>query len=161
MALGEGRANLLIQRTFSKGWGLAGLRVGYAVGEATLIDAIRRARPPFSVNALALAAVSATLTCTQWHDATVARIIAERTLLQSTLEKLGVNYFPSEANFVTRALSFPGMRDALSPHGLSVRDGADLGLAGWIRITIGWARQMATLRDVLRKYVAATAPKSR
>jgi histidinol-phosphate aminotransferase len=161
LTLGDGRANVLIQRTFSKDWGLAGLRVGYAIGDAPLIDALRRARPPFSVNALALAAVSAALECNDWRDAMVARIIAERALLESTLEELGVDFFPSEANFVTCALSFSGLRDALSPQGLSVRDGSDLGLPGWTRITVGWAPQMATLRDVLRQYVATTAPESR
>ncbi len=158
LALAESRANLLIQRTFSKDWALAGLRVGYAVGDAALIDALRRARPPFSVNALALVAVSAALESTEWRDAMVARIIAERALLQSTLMELGVEYFPSRANFVTCALAFEGVRDALLPEGLSVRDGADLGLPGWTRITIGWAPQMATLRHVLRGLVATAAP---
>jgi histidinol-phosphate aminotransferase len=161
LALGDGRANVLIQRTFSKDWGLAGLRLGYAIGDAALIDALRRARPPFSVNALALAAVSAALECNDWRDAMVARIIAERELLESTLEELGVDFFSSEANFVTCALTFPGFRDALSPQGLSVRDGADLGLPGWTRITVGWAPQMATLRDVLRRYVATIARENR
>jgi histidinol-phosphate aminotransferase len=161
LALANDRANVLIQRTFSKDWGLAGLRVGYAVGDATLIDALRRARPPFSVNALALAAVSAALTCKQWHDDVVARIITERTLLESTLRELGVDYYPSEANFVTCRLAFPGVRDALSAEGLSVRDGADLGLPDWTRITVGWAPQMATLRDALRRYVTSMTPESR
>jgi histidinol-phosphate aminotransferase len=155
LKLSEGRPNLLVQRTFSKDWGLAGLRVGYAVGDATLIGALRRARPPFSVNALALAAVSAVLSCEEWRASVVDHVVKERTLLESTLEELGVAFFPSEANFVTCALSFPDLRDALTSEGLSVRDGADLGLPGWTRITVGWAPQMAALRDVLRHHVAA------
>lgn len=155
LKLSEGRPNLLVQRTFSKDWGLAGLRVGYAVGDATLIGALRRARPPFSVNALALAAVSAVLGCEEWRASVVARIVEERAMLESTLEELGVPFFPSEANFVTCALSFPDLRDALASEGLSVRDGADLGLPGWTRITVGWAPQMAALRDLLRHHVNA------
>jgi histidinol-phosphate aminotransferase len=155
LKLSEGRPNLLVQRTFSKDWGLAGLRVGYAVGDPQLIGALRRARPPFSVNALALAAVSAAIDCGEWRASAVSRIVFERTLLARTLEDLGVPFFPSEANFVTCALPFPDLRDALAPEGLSVRDGADLGLTGWTRITVGWAPQMAALRDVLRHYVKA------
>ena len=66
-----------------------------------------------------------------------------------------MDYFPSEANFVTGRFLSPALRDALSPEGLSVRDGADLGLTGWTRITVGWAPQIATLRDVLRQYVGS------
>ncbi|HEY5092240.1 MAG TPA: histidinol-phosphate transaminase [Acidimicrobiales bacterium] len=153
LKLSASRPNLLVQRTFSKDWGLAGLRVGYAVGDATLIGAIRRARPPFSVNALALAAVSAALRCDEWHASIVSRIVEERALLESTLKELGVTFFPSEANFVTCALSFADLRDALASEGLSVRDGADLGLPGWTRITVGWAPQMAAVRSVLRQHV--------
>jgi histidinol-phosphate aminotransferase len=87
--LTESRPNLLIQRTFSKDWGLAGVRVGYAVGDATLIAAIRRARPPFSVNALALAAVSAVVNSEDWRATIVSRIVEERALLESTLEERG------------------------------------------------------------------------
>ena len=156
LRMSESRPNLLVQRTFSKDWGLAGLRVGYAVGDVSLIGALRRARPPFSVNSLALAAVSAAIECEDWRTALVSRIVNERALLQSTLDELGVTYFPSQANFVTCALAFPALRDALTAEGLSVRDGADLGLPGWTRITVGWAPQMAALRDVLRRHVETT-----
>ncbi|HEV3188091.1 MAG TPA: histidinol-phosphate transaminase [Acidimicrobiales bacterium] len=158
LKLSESRPNLLVQRTFSKDWGLAGLRVGYAVGDPVLISAIRRARPPFSVNALAIAAVSAILRCDEWRASIVSRIVEERELLESTLDELGVTFFPSEANFVTCALPFAELRDALASDGLSIRDGADLGLPGWTRITVGWAPQMAALRDVLRHMSNANLP---
>jgi histidinol-phosphate aminotransferase len=161
LMLNEGRPNLLVQRTFSKDWGLAGLRVGYAFGDAPLIGALRRARPPFSVNTLALAAVSAVIGCDDWRASLVSRIVNERALLESTLEELGVAFFPSEANFVTCALPFPDLRDALAAEGLAVRNGADLGLPGWTRITVGWAPQMAALRDVLRRNVAMWGPEQR
>jgi histidinol-phosphate aminotransferase len=154
LTMNEVRPNLLVQRTFSKDWGLAGLRIGYAFGDAPLIGALRRARPPFSVNAMALAAVSAAIGCDEWRASLVSRIVNERALLESTLEELGVAFFPSEANFVTCALPFLALRDALAAEGLAVRNGADLGLPGWTRITIGWAPQMAALRDVLRRNVA-------
>lgn len=156
LRISESRPNLLVQRTFSKDWGLAGLRVGYAVGDVPLIGALRRARPPFSVNSLALAAVTAAMDCEDWRTTLVSRIVNERALLESTLDELGVTYFPSQANFVTCALAFPALRDALTAEGLSVRDGADLGLPGWTRITVGWAPQMAALRDVLRRHVETT-----
>lgn len=82
-------------------------------------------------------------------------IIEERAILESALKEFGITYFPSEANFVTCALLSGPLRDALAPEGLSVRDGAGLGLPGWTRITIGWAPQMAVFRDVLCHHVEA------
>ena len=80
---------------------------------------------------------------------TVDRVRHERSLLEQALGRLGAEYFPSQANFVTTKLDLDTVSPALAAEGLVVRSGADLGLPGWARISIGWAPQMAVLRRVL------------
>jgi histidinol-phosphate aminotransferase len=76
----------------------------------------------------------------------------ERERLQATLAELGVEYYPSQANFVTFQPRDPvRIHDALRAGGLAVRDGADLGLTGWLRVSIGAPPEMALLRRILRE----------
>lgn len=150
LALLAGHRNLLIQRTLSKDWALAGLRVGYAIGAEAVIEALARIRAPFSVNSAALAATSAALDSPGWHEMSVARVRQERSRLEAELAELGIPYYPSQANFVTVRLAHRAIAAALREAGLTVRAGEDLGLPGWVRISVGWAPQMAILRDVLR-----------
>jgi histidinol-phosphate aminotransferase len=145
--------NLIVQRTLSKDWALAGLRVGYGLGPAAIMAALARARSPFSVNTMALAAIEAAAEAPAWRAMAVARIRQERARLEAELTRLGVEYFPSQANFVTARLDPDLAAPALARSGLVVRSGADLGLPGWIRISLGWAPQMAQLRGVLRRLV--------
>jgi histidinol-phosphate aminotransferase len=156
--------NLLVQRTLSKDFALAGLRVGYGLASAPLVEALSRARPPFSVNVVALAAVVAAVghegpvpneANDAWRAMSVDRVRQERGSLEHTLGRLGVDYFPSQANFVTTKLDLDMLSPALAATGTVVRSGADLGLPGWARITIGWAPQMAVLRSVLYSRLGA------
>jgi histidinol-phosphate aminotransferase len=146
--------NLLVQRTLSKDFALAGLRVGYGLASAPLVEALSRARPPFSVNVLALAAIEAAVASEPWRAMTVDRVRHERGLLEQALGRLGAEYFPSQANFVTTKLDLVTISPALAAEGTVVRSGADLGLPGWARISIGWAPQMAVLRRVLYSKLA-------
>jgi histidinol-phosphate/aromatic aminotransferase/cobyric acid decarboxylase-like protein len=145
-----------VQRTLSKDWALAGLRAGYALGDPELIASLARARPPFSVNALALAAVEAGVGSQAWRAMVVARVREQRSILQAELVRLGVEHFPSQANFVTARLGPDAVAGALAGSGLVVRSGVDLGLPGWVRISIGWAPQMAVLRRALRTLAPGT-----
>jgi histidinol-phosphate aminotransferase len=147
--------NLLVQRTLSKDWALAGLRAGYGLGPTSLITALARVRPPFSVNAMALAAIEAAAGAPAWRAMAVARVREERARLEAELTRLGVEHFPSQANFVTVRLDPQLVAPALAGCGLVVRSGDDLGLPGWVRISVGWAPQMAQLRAVLRTLVRA------
>ena len=147
--------NLVVQRTLSKDWALAGLRVGYALASEGLISALRRARPPFSVNSVALTALHAGLGQEAWRGMAVDRVRHERTRLERELQRLGISYFPSQASFVTARIDHARMAPALAASGIAVRPGEDLGLPGWVRISIGWAPQMALLRQVLRRVAAA------
>jgi histidinol-phosphate aminotransferase len=149
--------NLLVQRTLSKDFALAGLRVGYGFASAPLVQALTRARPPFSVNVLALAAIEAGVASEAWRAMSVDRVRHERDRLEQALGRLGVEYFPSQANFVTARLDLAALTPALAAAGTVVRSGADLGLPGWARISIGWAPQMAVLRGVLGARFGRTA----
>jgi histidinol-phosphate aminotransferase len=146
--------NLLVQRTFSKDAGLAGLRIGYAIGSPVVAEALSRVRAPFSVSSVALAAIEAALADPAWQEMTVARVRAERARLETHLELLGVEYYPSSANFVTARLDHARLAEDLERAGLSVRPGEDLGISGWVRMSIGWAPTMARLRTVLSEVVS-------
>ena len=143
--------NLLIQRTLSKDWALAGLRIGYAIASEPVAGALRRARAPFSVNSLALVALEAAVHEEAWRQMSVAQIRRERSLLEAELDRLGIPYYPSQANFVTARLDSTTAVPALQATGLVVRPGENLGVPGWVRISIGWAPQMAILREVLQR----------
>ncbi len=155
-----GHPNLVVQRTLSKDWALAGLRAGYLLAAPELIASLACARPPFSVNALALAAIEGSAEATAWRAMTVARIREQRSVLEAELRRLGVDYFASQANFVTARLDPRAVARALAGSGLVVRSGDDLGMPGWVRISIGWAPQMAVLRRVLRRLVPGQGPGS-
>jgi len=149
--------NLVVQRTLSKDWALAGLRAGYALADPELIALLARARPPFSVNALALAAIEGSCgpASAAWRAMTTARVRGQRAVLQAELARLGIEHFASQANFVTARLEPGVVAGALAGSGLVVRPGHDLGMPGWVRISIGWAPQMAVLRAALRRLAPA------
>lgn len=149
--------NLLVQRTLSKDWALAGLRTGYGLASRPLVQLLSRARPPFSVNSLALAAIEAGVASEQWRAMSVARVRQERARLEDALTTLEIEHFPSQANFVTARLDLDVLGPALAAGGTVVRSGADLGLPGWARISIGWAPQMAVLRSTLYSRLGAGA----
>lgn len=97
-----GMERVLVLRTFSKAWGLAGLRVGYGVGSRTLVDAVVRSRGPYKVNALAeLAATTAVLEDAEWMRRAAAEAVEARTALDALVRgRRGVRAWPSEGNFV-------------------------------------------------------------
>src|SRR5262249_32242292 len=139
--------NLLVQRTFSKSHALAGLRLGYGLGSPEVIAAIAGIRPPFSVNVAAVAAGEAALASPGWRDYSVELVVRERERLHETLSELGIEHFRSQANFATVHVDDPArFSAAMGDAGLTVRDGADLGFPGWIRISIGAPPEMATVR---------------
>lgn len=161
LALLASHSNLVIQRTLSKDWALAGLRAGYAIADAELVEWLMRARPPFSMNSLALAAIEAGRDGEGWRAMTVARAREQRSLLEEELTRLSIEYFPSQANFVTARLDARVVAPALENSGLVVRAGEDLGMPGWVRISVGWAPRMAELRTVLRTLVGSANSEKR
>jgi len=150
----EGR-NVIVLRTFSKAYGLAGLRVGYGIGPAEAIDLINRPRLAFNVNLLAQAAAVAALGDAE-HIAASRRCNREgKAFLYRELDRLGLGYYPSEANFIfiNVGLDSGEVFRRLLRRGVIVRPGDIFGCPGWQRVTIGTRPQnerfIAALAEVL------------
>jgi histidinol-phosphate aminotransferase len=148
--------NLLISRTFSKAFGLAGLRVGYGIAQAELSDLLNRVRQPFNVNSAAQAAAVAALA----DDAFVARSyeLNLRGMLQLTegLRALGLEYEPSYGNFVLIKVGAAGrVYEELLKRGVIVRPVANYQLPEWLRVTVGLPEENQRFLDALPAALAA------
>ncbi len=136
--LAVARDNVIVTRTFSKVYGLAGLRVGYAVGQPDTLAQLRRAQVPFSVNSAAQAGALAALA----HSDRLAERVSENDVARRQLEEglalRGLDYVPSQTNFVLmRPASDPeGLGDALLHLGVIVRP-----MGPFIRVTVGTAEE--------------------
>lgn len=149
--------NLVVTRTFSKAYGLAGLRVGYAVSHPDVADILNRIRQPFNVSVPALAAAAAALDDREHLDATVALNRAGIERLRAGLAELGITAPPSAGNFVLADLGRPvGPVDhRLLREGVIVRPLANYGLPNHLRITTGTAAQNERLLAAMAVAVAA------
>ncbi len=130
---------VLILRTFSKIYGLAGLRIGYGIGPAPLVALLHRAREPFNTNSLAQAAAAAALRDEQHVASTRAITEAGRKFLAEQCRSLGLSVVPSVANFLLVDVGRPGpaTADALLRHGVIVRPMAGYGFPTHLRISVG------------------------
>ena len=129
---------LLVLRTFSKIAGLAGLRVGYAIGTAETIDRLNRVRAPYNVNRLGQIAGLVAVEDREHRKKTRHLVIEERAFLMRELAKRGYLFPPSQANFLLVKVSdAPKAAEALATAGILVRDGAAVGFPGHLRISIG------------------------
>ena len=148
--------NLFIARTFSKAYGLAGLRLGVLIGAADQVEFLRRFCSPFNVNAVALACLAAALQDQAFVSDYVAQIKMERARLISVCRDFGLKVWPSYTNFVLvrvgdRHREFVA---ALAQQRVSVRDvSGNPGCDGYVRITIGTTSQMDTVLVAFRKAV--------
>lgn len=146
--------NLVVARTFSKAYGLAGLRLGVLVGPVELMQWIRRVLSPYSVNSLALACLPPALNDTGYLEWYVGEVLAARAEFEAALDAAGVRRWPSRANFVlveigARHREFVRL---MSAGGVLVRDrSSDPGCDGCVRITIGTREQMRNAILVLRE----------
>jgi histidinol-phosphate aminotransferase len=158
LMLRELHPNLVVLRTFSKAYGLAALRAGYAVGPAWLLRDLERVRVPFNVNGVAQVAALAALD----DHALVARVVAhnreQRALLQSELALLGLHVAPSQANFLCVELPAGTRLDASAAYDALLRKGVIVrpigGLPRHLRISIGLADENARLISALRDVLA-------
>jgi histidinol-phosphate aminotransferase len=132
--------NLVVLRTFSKVYGLCGLRAGYALGSEDFRLAVDRVRQPFSVNALAQAAAAEAMNHVDEVERRVEQTAIERMHVESRLQDHGLETTDSQANFSWVSV---GERDedevvrGLAERGVIVRAGGALGQAGWMRVTYG------------------------
>jgi histidinol-phosphate aminotransferase len=132
--------NLILLRTFSKVYGLCGLRVGYALGSEEFRLAVDRVRQPFSVNALALTAATEALNHVDEVERRVEQTAIERIHLESELEERRLETTDSQANFSWVSLGDRDedeIVDGLAKQGVIVRAGRALGQGGWMRVTYG------------------------
>jgi histidinol-phosphate aminotransferase len=150
------RPNVVVLRTFSKIYGLAGLRIGYAVSPAAIADVLARVRQPFNVNAVAQAAALAALD----DDAHVARsralVLDARRRWARALDELGAAWVPSQANFVlVRVGRGADATRKMLERGVIVRPMDGYGMPEMIRITFGTPEEdercLAALREVVRE----------
>lgn len=137
--------NLMLARTFSKAYGLAGLRLGLLAGSRESMEWVRRVLSPYSVNSLALACLPAALEDEEYLRWYVDEVRCARQEFEAAMSEAGVTYWPSQANFV---LTDIGARhrefvSAMHRKGILVRDrSADPGCDGCVRVTIGTREQM-------------------
>jgi histidinol-phosphate aminotransferase len=155
--LREGRRNIVILRTFSKVYGLAGVRIGYGFGHLDTIAPLRKIKPAFNVNVLAQAAGVAALTDTEFVEQSVAVNRAGRHALYRGFDRLGLEYAESHTNFVLVRIGPTAERiqQALLRRGIIVRPCAGYDLPEFLRISIGTAEQNERLIAALEELLEA------
>ena len=147
--------NLLVSRTMSKAYGLAGLRVGFGIAQPSVTDLLNRIRQPFNVNSLAQAAAIAALDDTAFLQKSAELNAAGYAQLTAAFAELDLEYVPSFGNFVlVRVGSDDGagarVNLALLRQGVIVRPVANYGLPQWLRISIGLPEENAAFIDALK-----------
>lgn len=156
-ALAERREypNIFVARTFSKAYGLAGLRVGALIGDVDQMAALRRLSSPYNVNQIALTCLPVALEDREFVHNYVSEVLKSRSRLQEALQAAGVPYWLSEANFVLMRVGATAdearkFTDRMRTHGILVRDrSADYGCEGCVRITLGPKKHADKLLDAL------------
>ncbi|MBL36975.1 MAG: histidinol-phosphate transaminase [Xanthomonadales bacterium] len=143
--------NLVVTRTFSKAYGLAGLRVGYALSNPGIADLLNRVRPAFNVNSLALVAARAALADQDFIRRSREMNSAGLVQLREGLAELGAAVIPSAANFVLARFDRAGadLNEELLRLGVIVRPVGNYGLDNYLRITVGTAAQNRRLLKAL------------
>lgn len=127
--------NLLIARSMTKDYALAGLRIGYGVASKQIIDSLKKVRPPWNVNAVAARAGATALTCDNFLRESTMRIFEAKQYLGKELTSMGFRVLPSQTNyFLFKAGDARKFRELLLPKGFVVRDCTSFGLPDYIRI---------------------------
>ena len=143
--------NVVVTRTFSKMYGLAGLRIGYGIGDPSIIGVLDRLREPFNVNALAQAAAIACLEDQKYYRGIAKSVERERKFLYAAFKKLGVHYETSFTNFILLKVNgdSTSVAKALLKKGIIIRDMNVWGLKNYIRVTIGSSKENKLLIKAL------------
>ena len=160
VALIRRHPNILVTQTLSKSRSLAGLRVGFAIGQPELIEALTRVKDSFNsypLDRLALVGASAAMDDEAWFDTTRRQVIASRNALSASLAGLGFDVLPSAANFVFARhprRDAAALAAALRDRSIIVRHFKAERIDQFLRITVGTDSQCALLIDALREIVA-------
>jgi histidinol-phosphate aminotransferase len=144
--------NLIVARTFSKAYGLAGLRVGFGLAQGELTDLMNRVRQPFNVNSLAQAAAIAALDDAAFLERSYALNAAGLERLQSAFDAMGLEYVPSYGNFVlVRVGDGAAVYERLLRAGVIVRPVGSYGLPEWLRVSVGLPDENERFLEALPK----------
>jgi len=135
--------NLLITRTFSKIYGLAGLRVGYAIGHPEVINGLNKTREPFNVNLLAQEAAVAALDDQDFVQKSIKSNEKGKRYLYKELKKLSLDFYKTEANFIYMFIPMDCMEafQKLMDQGVTIRPMRSFGVNNAIRVTVGTMKQ--------------------
>jgi histidinol-phosphate aminotransferase len=155
--------NLVISRTFSKAYGLAGLRVGYGLMNIAVADMLNRVRQPFNVNSVAQAAALAALADAEYMDESARLNFAGLEQLMHGLDALGIGYVPSHGNFLLVRVGgdAAAVYDRLLRKGVIVRPVANYGLPEHLRVTVGLEEENRRFLSALREAVGRSVPGER
>ena len=148
--------NLIISRTFSKAYGLAGLRIGFGLMHPSVADLLNRVRQPFNVNSIAQAAAVASLADEDFVARSYAANQAGMVQMTQGLSKLGLEYIPSQANFVSfKVVNAAQINQQLLQNGVIVRPIANYEMPEYLRVSIGLFsendRFLTVLETILNK----------
>ena len=144
--------NLLISRTFSKAYGLAGLRIGFGLCHAQIADMMNRVRQPFNVNSVAQAAAVASLADDDFVERSYALNQAGMAQLKQGFDQLGLSYIPSFANFISVKVGDAAtINQKLLQNGVIVRPVANYEMPEYLRVSIGLFSENAKFLGVLAK----------
>lgn len=147
------KKNVIVLKTFSKSYGLAGLRLGYAIACPEIAGYLERTRQPFNVNLLAQVAGLAALDDQEFLKKSRRMALEGKKFLYQELSKLGLGYVPSVANFILVDIGQKGQDifTQMLKFGVIVREMSQYGLANFIRVTIGTPKENQRFTRVLRK----------
>jgi histidinol-phosphate aminotransferase len=152
--------NVFVTRTFSKVYGMAGLRVGMLIGDMEQMRAIRRVSSPYNVNAVALACLPEAMADQSYIRQYVGEVLAGRARLERSLNDHGILFWPSQANFVLARVGSTAADSAvfveqMRRRGILVRDrSSDYGCEGCVRITLGSREHTDGLLEALSQTIA-------
>lgn len=161
IALMKKHPNLIVARTFSKLYGLAGLRLGYAIGDAGLLNETLRVKTPFNVNLLVQKAGIAALADTAFVKKSLVTNEKGRTQIEAGLRKLKLFYLPTQANFICFHVPRPAVElcEDLMKRGMIIRPLKSFGLPDWCRVTIGTTGQNRFFLEQLRAVLSSPLPR--
>lgn len=147
------KPNVIVLRTFSKSFGLAGLRVGFGMGSPELIQYLHKVRQPFNVNSIAQAGAAAALEDRLFLWRTKHLVMRGKKYLYRRFKRMGLSFVPSQANFVLvdTGLDANEVFQACLRSGVIIRSMAAYGLPTWIRVTVGRRSENARFIRVLKK----------
>ena len=155
LSLMEDHPNLIVTRTFSKAWGLASLRIGYAISHPDVANILNRVRQPFNANSFALAAAAAVLN-DQDYLSRGKRVNSDGlSQIAAGLESLGLSYISSVGNFICFDTGGDEMEvfDALLRKGVIVRPVGNYGMKGYLRVSVGLSEENQRFLDALAQVI--------